>query len=770
MAEVGPYALHEPIGEGGMAQVFRAVGPEGEEVAVKLLHGGAGASEEQLVRFEREIRAAEGIDHPHLIAVTDHGVDPERGPYLVMPLVRGMTLRDLFGGKRLSPEAALLLLYPLADALAALHAQGLVHRDVKPENLMLSPLGDVTLVDLGLALAETDTRYTREGEVAGSVPYMAPERIEGLDVDASADVWAFAVLLYELIAGKRPFERGRAGEEVAAILAGSFPSLAEVDRRCSEELDWLVGVCLSPDPWSRPRDGAALLERLRPLVHGALEDARDHRVSVLSDPEGFERRIAPEVVAGLREEARELMARGDALDAIRRLDRALAYLPDDEQTLALVELASSGEAVEVEARPAVQTAKVERPSSLRRWIVLAALGVLTAAAMAGAWVIRSNRAAPPEPEPEPVAAAEAHDAGAEPDAGAEVAALEYHPIPPNLLHNAHTPDLRAAAAPPGEPLVEATAFDDDPEIELAEAIRALEDDPDDAHEAARRMMALYALGRTREADRAAAELEREHPDAPEALTARGYVAMRRGDFDEADALLTRAIERRPEYEDALRHRGVLRVRRGQTRDGYLDLQRVLAIDPDNLNALAEMTEVYQRAHRPADAAPFLRRIVTGHPRAATAWVSLSIALSQSRDPDDIDEAVEAVERGLELEPDHVDGLRQRCTVLSRNERAGVIPACTRAIEAAPQDPDLFMARAVQLSRQNDHVPAIADADRAIEIAPELPRLYANRAILRGRAGDEDGAYTDLRTACQLGHARSCSRLQADGMNLAGRPP
>lgn len=767
MADVGPYALHEPIGEGGMAQVFRAVGPEGEDVAVKLLHGGADASEEQLARFDREIRTAEGIDHPHLIAVIDHGVDEERGPWLVMPLVRGMTLRDLFGGKRTSPEAALLLLYPLADALAALHAQGLVHRDVKPENLMLSPLGDVTLVDLGLALGQTDTRYTREGEVAGSVPYMAPERIEGRDVDPSADVWAFGVLLYELIAGKRPFERARAGEEVAAILAGSFTPLAEVDRRCSEPLDWLIGVCLSPDPWKRPRDGAALLERLRPLVHGALEDAREHRVSVLSDPGGFERRIAPDVVAGLREEARELLATGDALDAIRRLDRALAYLPDDAETLSLVELASSGEAIE--ARPAVRSAQVERPPSRGRfwapWIV--AVAAVAVAASLVVWALLEGRGEGVAGEPArrpPVAAADVPDAGAA-DAGEPIAALEYHPIPPNLLRNDDAPQLDSVPAPPGAPLVEATAFDEEPELELAHATRALEDDPDDAHEAARRMMALYALGRDAEADRAAAALEREHPDAAEALTARGYVAMRRGDYDEADALLSRAIEIAPEHEDALRHRGVLRVRRGQTRDGYLDLQRVLAIDPDNLNALAEMTEVYERAHRPVDAAPFLRRIVARHPRAATAWVSLSIALSRSREPGDLDEAVDAVERGLELDPDHVDGLRQRCTLLSREQRAGVIPACTAAIAAAPQYPDLFMARAVQLSRQSDHVPALADADRAVELAPEVPRLYANRAILRGRSGNDDGAYADLRTACQLGHARSCNQLQADGMTL-----
>ncbi|MCB9592908.1 MAG: protein kinase [Sandaracinaceae bacterium] len=765
MAAVGPYELREPIGEGGMAQVFRAVGPESEEVAVKVLRGGADASPEQLARFEREIRIAEGIDHPHLIRVIDHGVDEALGPWLAMPLVRGMTLRDLYARKSLCPEAAVLLLAPLAEALAELHSRGLVHRDVKPENLMVSPLGDVTLVDLGLALAETDTRHTREGEVAGSVPYMAPERIEGRDVDPSADVWAFAVMLYELVVGRRPFERARAGEEVAAILAGTFTPLAEADRRVGADLDWMVSVCLAREPWKRPKDGTALLERMRPLIYGARDDARELRVSVLSDADGFARRVAPRVVEELRAKARQLLGAGDALEAIRQLDRALAYAPDDEETLALVEHASSGEPYEVVAEPAVVTST--QPARRPGWRVWgAAAVVLAVAGAAGTYALLGpDDAATPEPTPEPPAEVveatpPATDAGA---AEPPVTRLDYHPIPPDLLRNDDPPALDDVAAPAGAPLVEGNAVAGDPEGELAAAIRALEDDPDDTHEQVRRAFALLALGRTEEGLRAITALAAAHPDVPEALTASGYVALRRGRFDEADALFSRAIEVDDHFEEALRHRGVLRVRRGQTRDGYVDLQRVLAIDPDNLNALAEMTEVYQRAHRPLDAVPFLRRIVAGHPRHATGWVSLGIALSSSRDPDDIEEAIAATERGLELSPTHVQGLTLRCTLLSQHERAGVVPACTEAIRVTPNNPELFMARAVQLAREDQMAPALADADRAVELAPGVARMYSNRAILRGRSGDLDGAYSDLRVACRLGHEASCARLQSDGV-------
>ncbi|MGE3635238.1 MAG: protein kinase, partial [Sandaracinaceae bacterium] len=621
MASVGPYELHEPIGEGGMAQVFRATRVDGGDVAIKVLHGGGDASAEQLARFEREIRIAERIEHPHLIRVIDHGVDEALGPWLAMPLVRGMTLRDLFGRRALGPEAALVLLAPLADALAALHAEGLVHRDVKPENLMVSPLGDVTLVDLGLALAETDTRHTREGEVAGSVPYMSPERIEGRDVAPSADVWAFGVMLYELVTGRRPFERARAGEEVAAILSGTFAPLSGVDRRVPEELDALLAACLDADPAARPRDGAALLERLLVWMSGTASEARALRVSVITDAAAFAAKAGARVTEQLRREARTLIDSGRPLDAIRKLDRALAYAPDDAETLALVERASSGE-----THAAVASEPASRPRPRWPW---AAAGLVGLAIAGGAVTIIARDADTTSSDASLETSAHApRDAGvtdaAREDGGADdagVRPLVYHPIPPDVLSNDDPADPSGVAAAPGEPLVETEAVGGDPNVVLATATRRLEDEPSDVEALVERMFALFVLGRTDEGFVAARSLENTHSDSPRALTALGFLALRQGRFDDADELLTRAIDIDPRYRDALRHRGVLRSRRGQTRDAYLDLARVLDDVPDNLYALAEMTEVYVLAHRTLDAVPVLRRLVERFPRYATAGVS-----------------------------------------------------------------------------------------------------------------------------------------------------
>lgn len=768
MDSVGDYVLLDRVGEGGMAQVWRARAPGGDEVAIKVLGRGGEASEADLGRFEREIRIAESLSHPHLISVLDHGVDEARGPWLAMPLVRGMTLRDLFAGQRLSPEAALVLLEPLAEALGALHAEGLVHRDVKPENLMLSPLGDVTLVDLGLAIGEGDTRHTREGEVAGSIPYMSPERIEGRDVDATADVWSFAVMLYELVAGERPFARERPAEEVAAILSGAFEPLSTRDRRTPPELDFFVGAALSPDPWSRPRDAAAVLQRISPLIPGARESRKADRVSVLSDRRGFEARVAQRAAAKLCDEAEAMLARGDGFGALRVLDRALAHAPDDARITALVERAGEGPVAPPVAPPVDSELSAPPPRPRRAWIAAGFALLLGGGAAGFALLSQSADEAPLEAA---VAAAsqaseEASEEEAPVDAGAAEAAdagapLAYHRIPDALLTNDGPADPDALRPAEGEPLVEASGLGEDPEAAVARTTRALEDTPDDVSLQVERAMAQLALGRS-EGLRAVERLTRAHPDAPDAWTALGHVRLRQGRFDEAQAALDRAIELDPEHVTAHRHRGLLALRLGRTRDAYAALARTLELDPGNLHALTGMAEIYQQVGRTPDAAPFLERLTERSPFSAEAWAALAIALAQSRDPAERRGGVAAVERALELDPDNPRALEQRCLLFAQLEQPGAIAACDQAVVALPTHTDLFTARALAHSRQGMHAQALADADRAVELAPTEARHYANRAIVRGRAGREAEAVADVRAACQLGHQRSCARLGSLG--------
>ncbi|MBX3246710.1 MAG: protein kinase [Myxococcales bacterium] len=768
MPAVGPYELLEAIGEGGMARVWRARAPEGHEVAVKVLHAGGQAGPADVARFEREVRALARVEHPSLIALLDHGVDEAMGPWLAMPLLRGMTLRDCFAGKRLAPEAALVVLAPVVDALAALHDEGLVHRDVKPENVVLDPLGAVTLVDLGLALGEEDTRHTREGEVTGSLPYMSPERIEGREVSASADVWALGVMFYELVAGARPFARSRPGEEVAAILAGAFPPLDEVDPRVAPELASLVSSCLAADPSRRLDHAGALAERWRPWRSWPDHGIKRGVVSVLTDPEAFARQVAGAVASDARARAEDALRESDRFGAIRHLERALAYRPGDAAVAELVDRIASGDALpEGAISPAAPVSTAAHPvrDPRRRWLLplAAVFGVAVPATIGLVWL---DEDAPRMRAVDASALAASLDAGVADAGGADVGVadagepLVFRRIPLHLLGNDDPVTLDDVPAADGEPLVERSALSADPEDALRVAIRGLEDDPTDVALRVDEAMAMLSLGRRAEGLARLDALEAEHSDDAKVMTAVGFVAMRRADYARADAAFDAALALEPDHVPALRHRGMLRRRLGRTRDAYEDLVRVLELEPDNVYALAEITDAYQRAQRVADALPLLERLTRNYPTNVEAWIGLSISRDASGD---VEGAIAAIERALAILPDREKAHHMRCTLLARNQRPGARAACDAAIERLPNEPDLLAARALDRARLGDVQGALADADRAVELAPNVARHYANRAILRGRSGDEPAAYADLRRACALGDARSCDRLRMSGL-------
>lgn len=280
------YQLVRVLGEGGMGAVWLARNKALDiDVAVKLIRRER-ASPEAAQRLLQEARAAAKLGHPSIVRVFDFGESQYRDPFIVMEVLNGESLRDLMDRKqRLKPSRAVRTLLPIASALRAAHDKGIVHRDLKPDNILLVKEGGATVpkvVDFGIAKlvqAELDQSFTQTGQIVGSPGYMSPEQLDGrTDIDHRADVWSFAVVLYEALTGARPFEGSHYTALLSAILLK--PPTPIMDYGVGDEALWKIiqkGLTKDPDlRWlSMDAMGAA-------IANWALERGIAHDITGIS--------------------------------------------------------------------------------------------------------------------------------------------------------------------------------------------------------------------------------------------------------------------------------------------------------------------------------------------------------------------------------------------------------------------------------------------------------------------------------------------------------
>jgi serine/threonine protein kinase len=290
---LGPYEIIAPLGAGGMGEVYRARDTRlGRNVAVKVLPASVASDPERRARFEREARVAARLEHPNVLPLYDVGVDGHT-PYIVSELLEGTSLRESLVLGALGVRRAVQYAIQIAEGLAAAHERGIVHRDLKPENVFVLADGRVKILDFGIAKllepvpdgsAQLTAVGTNPGAIVGTVAYMSPEQIRGEAVDHRADIFSFGAVLYEMLAGRRPFAATTPPETMTAILRQEPPELpADVPRG----LEGLVRHCLEKGPARRfqsARDIAFALESFSqpisaPSVSGRAKGSLGNRVA-----------------------------------------------------------------------------------------------------------------------------------------------------------------------------------------------------------------------------------------------------------------------------------------------------------------------------------------------------------------------------------------------------------------------------------------------------------------------------------------------------------
>jgi len=348
--ELPKYELIEEIGHGGMATVFRARDKRlGREVALKIIHRHLRENPEVAARFHSEALAVAKVKHPNIVEVYDVSETDDVEKYLVVELVRGMTLRQLLREQGpLPPEIAACIAVEITRALTMAHRMGIVHRDIKPENVLLkigpSPKardGDdavrVKLTDFGIAKLLDAQGVTHTGQVLGSPAHMAPEQIEGGEVDARADIFGTGVLLYEMLTGVLPFEGKNPAQVLKRVLEGVFLPAERQLPRVGAAYGAIAGRALARDPSDRYASagemGAALETE---LMLSSIKDVRQEISDYLAEPKVYfahHNQHIPDVLVQAAQSARQ---ERNMVLAAALFNRALAYRPSDTRLLAEV--------------------------------------------------------------------------------------------------------------------------------------------------------------------------------------------------------------------------------------------------------------------------------------------------------------------------------------------------------------------------------------------------------------------------------------------------
>jgi serine/threonine-protein kinase len=499
------YRIEKEVGRGGMAVVHRAFDLRMKRtVALKVLYPYLADKTENKIRFQREAEVVANLDHRNIVKIFDYsGIDSEEN-YIVAEFVEGTTLKRFAAETPIAvPEIGALLVHEIAAALHHAHRNGVIHRDVKPENVMIGKDGLLKLMDFGIAQIKDVHSMTVTGQMIGSPAHMSPEHIEGRKLDHRADIFSLGTVLYSLCVGQLPFTGQTPHSLLKRILDANYTPAIRANPAVGDKLSEIIDKCLKREPDERYQGCDELAEDLRLVVReSGFGDASAEVSRFFRDPEAYQEEAKRKVVTHLIEEGRRHARTGKVAAALRRFDRVLCIDPDQDGVVREME-------------------KVRRKIEARRFLLryglpaagsaaMLALGIYAAletglfARLGGVGDEAQETAPPPDtavpgtsqPLP-PVAAADPPDS-----TGALLPAGDEEDPPPGPREETHRP--LEGAAQPGR---EAGKAEDDPSAQgRFESLFVL------SREGTRR--ARMALATTPRALRTAAEWARNRAGSP----------------------------------------------------------------------------------------------------------------------------------------------------------------------------------------------------------------------------------------------------------------
>jgi serine/threonine-protein kinase len=287
---IGPFRILKRLGAGGMGEVYLAEDTRlGRKVALKVLAPALVADSQSRIRFLREARLASVLDHPNICTI--HEVGEADGQYFIsMQYVEGETLKQVIGGRPLSLESVLSISLQVVDALRAAHEQGIIHRDIKSNNILITARGQAKVLDFGLAkllekeAGRAEEDLTRTGAMLGTPAYMSPEQARGVRVDHRSDIFSFGVVLYEMATGRGPFKGKSQAETMNAVINEPHTPVSEINQEVPPSLSAVIDRALAKDPGDRYQSMQEMLGDLRHVV--AQTDSVRHLLSPVEVPDG----------------------------------------------------------------------------------------------------------------------------------------------------------------------------------------------------------------------------------------------------------------------------------------------------------------------------------------------------------------------------------------------------------------------------------------------------------------------------------------------------